>query len=110
VVDLLASLNTGHEGGCGTLHANSAVDVPIRLEALALSAGLSRAAAHAQIAAGLDLVLHVDRGTRQVTQIAVPVRTRAGLVRMRLALTWDGRDVQPGPAAERLARLVGERA
>ena len=24
VVDLLAALNTGHEGGCGTLHANSA--------------------------------------------------------------------------------------
>ena len=28
VVDLLAALNTGHEGGCGTLHANSAADVP----------------------------------------------------------------------------------
>jgi hypothetical protein len=38
VVDLLAALNTGHEGGCGTLHANSAVDVPARLEALAASA------------------------------------------------------------------------
>ena len=40
VVDLLAALNTGHEGGCGTLHANSAVDVPARVEALALAAGL----------------------------------------------------------------------
>ena len=39
VVDLLAALNTGHDGGCGTLHANSAVDVPARLEALALAAG-----------------------------------------------------------------------
>ena len=28
VVDLLAALNTGHEGGAGTLHANSAQDVP----------------------------------------------------------------------------------
>ena len=42
VVDLLAALNTGHEGGCGTLHANSAVDVPARVEALALAAGLGR--------------------------------------------------------------------
>ncbi len=40
VVDLLAALNTGHEGGCGTLHANSAADVPARVEALALAAGL----------------------------------------------------------------------
>src|SRR3712207_3445038 len=35
VVDLLAALNTGHDGGCSTLHANSAADVPPRLEALA---------------------------------------------------------------------------
>ncbi len=41
VVDLLAALNTGHEGGCGTVHANSAADVPARLEALAAVAGLS---------------------------------------------------------------------
>ena len=42
VVDLLAALNTGHEGGSGTLHANSAHDVPARLEALAAVAGMSR--------------------------------------------------------------------
>ena len=36
VVDLLAALNTGHEGGCGTVHANAAADLPARLEALAL--------------------------------------------------------------------------
>ena len=42
VVELLAALNTGHEGGCGTLHANSALDVPARVEALALAAGLGR--------------------------------------------------------------------
>ena len=28
VVDLLAALNTGHEGGCATLHANAPADVP----------------------------------------------------------------------------------
>ena len=41
VVDLLAALNTGHEGGCGTLHANSTVDVPARFEALGVAAGLA---------------------------------------------------------------------
>ena len=34
VRDLLAALNTGHAGGCATLHANAAADVPARLEAL----------------------------------------------------------------------------
>ena len=39
VVDMLAALNTGHEGGCGTIHANSAADVPARFEALGVAAG-----------------------------------------------------------------------
>ncbi len=55
VVELLAALNTGHEGGCGTLHANSAADVPARVEALALAAGLGREAAHSQLAAAVDV-------------------------------------------------------
>jgi pilus assembly protein CpaF len=46
VVDLLAALNTGHEGGCGTVHAGSAQALPARVEALATAAGLGRAAAH----------------------------------------------------------------
>ena len=33
ISDLLMALNTGHEGGCGTVRANSASDVPARLEA-----------------------------------------------------------------------------
>lgn len=61
VVDLLTALNTGHEGGCGTVHANSANDVPARLEALALMAGLDRPAVHSLICAGLDCVVHVER-------------------------------------------------
>src|SRR6202011_3291108 len=61
VVDLLAALNTGHEGGCATLHANAAADVPARLEALACAAGLSREAVHSQLAAALDIVVHLTR-------------------------------------------------
>ena len=52
VVDLLAAMNTGHEGGCGTLHANSAADVPSRIEGLALAAGLPQAAVHSQLRLG----------------------------------------------------------
>jgi len=72
VVDLLCALNTGHEGGCGTVHANSPAEVPARLEALAAMGGLGRAAVHSQMAAGLDAIVHIARaGTRRrVTQIA----------------------------------------
>ncbi|GAA4702152.1 TadA family conjugal transfer-associated ATPase [Nocardioides conyzicola] len=112
VVDLLAALNTGHEGGCGTLHANSALDVPARVEALALAAGLGREAAHSQLASAVDVVLHLARGpdgVRRLRQVAVPTRGGDGLVAMSSALDVgaDGR-ATPGPAAGRLAdRLRG---
>jgi pilus assembly protein CpaF len=61
VVDLLGALNTGHEGGAGTLHANTAGDVPARLEALGLLSGVPRAAVHAQVAAALHVVVHMRR-------------------------------------------------
>jgi Flp pilus assembly CpaF family ATPase len=34
ICDLLTAMNAGHEGGCGTVHANSTADIPARLEAL----------------------------------------------------------------------------
>ena len=77
ICDLLTAMNTGHEGGCGTVHANSAADVPARLEALAALGQLGRAALHAQLAAALDLVVHIRRhpsGRREVTELHVLVR------------------------------------
>ncbi|MFE6646289.1 TadA family conjugal transfer-associated ATPase [Nocardioides sp. NPDC057772] len=110
VVDLLAALNTGHEGGCGTLHANSAADVPARVEALALAAGLGREAAHSQFASGVDVVLHLRRrdGRRVVTEIAVPCRGADGLVRMETACSVAAdAEVVDGPASGRLEALLG---
>lgn len=82
LVDLLMALNTGHEGGCGTIHANSAADVPARLEALAALGGLGRAAVHAQVAAALDLIVHIRRlagGRRWVEEIRVIQPEASGL-------------------------------
>lgn len=74
VVDLLAALNTGHDGGAGTVHANSPGEVPARLEALGALGGLDRAALHSQLAAAVQVLLHVARdrtGRRRLTEIAV---------------------------------------
>lgn len=110
VVDLLAALNTGHEGGCGTVHANSAVDVPARIEALALAAGLHRDAAHSQLASAVHVVIHLARGpdgVRRLRQVAVPERRPDGLVAMVPALEVDDRGVaRPGPGARVLADRV----
>jgi pilus assembly protein CpaF len=74
VCDLLAALNTGHEGGAGTVHANSTREVPARLEALAALGGMSRSALHSQLAAAVQVVLHVARdrsGVRRLEAVAV---------------------------------------
>jgi pilus assembly protein CpaF len=109
VVDLLAALNTGHDGGCGTLHAGSCGAVPARVEALALAAGLDRAAAHAQLAAGVGAVVHLARrpdGRRIVAQVGVTMRRDDGLVSVDVAHDLAEGRLRPGPAARRLQELL----
>jgi pilus assembly protein CpaF len=71
VADLLAALNTGHDGGAGTVHSTSAHGVGARLEALGALAGLSPDALRRQARAAIDLVVHLERrgGTRRVQGI-----------------------------------------
>jgi pilus assembly protein CpaF len=92
VIDLLTALNTGHDGGAGTVHANSPAEIPARLEALAGLGGLDRAALHSQLAAAVQAVLHVGRdstGRRRLTEIAVLSRGPDGWVVARTAWHAD---------------------
>ena len=70
VRELLSALNTGHDGGAGTVHANGLNDVPARLEALGALAGLDDRALARQVASAIDLVLHVERGADGIRRIA----------------------------------------
>lgn len=89
VRDLLAALNTGHAGGCGTVHANASGDVPARLEALGSMAGLDGRAVRVQAAAALDAVLHLRREgpLRRWVELAAVVRDESGGLRLQPALT-----------------------
>ncbi|MBL8929900.1 MAG: TadA family conjugal transfer-associated ATPase [Kineosporiaceae bacterium] len=110
VRDLLAALNTGHSGGCGTLHANAAVEVPARLEALGLVAGLSREGVHAQASAALDVLVHVRRAgaRREVVEVATVGADPAGrlVVEPALQRTPAG-GTCTGPGWPTLARRLG---
>ncbi|QGG43111.1 TadA family conjugal transfer-associated ATPase [Aeromicrobium yanjiei] len=110
VVDLLAALNTGHEGGCGTVHANAPADVPARFEALGVAAGMPRDALHSQLASSIELVIHLARhsdGRRVVEQVAATDRASDGVVSCRTALTFAPGEARPGPAHERLLEVLG---
>lgn len=93
VVDLLTALNTGHDGGAGTIHANSPAEVPARLEALAALGGMGRDALHSQLGAAVQVVLHVHRssnGRRRLREIAVLVPDATGRVGVLPAWSIDG--------------------
>ena len=110
VREMLAALNTGHEGGCGTLHANTAADVVARFEALGALAGLAPAAVHAQLLSAVQVIVHVRRGSarRFVDTVAVLARGPDGRPEVRSALRRgaDGQTVT-GPAWPDLAGLLG---
>lgn len=72
-LDLISALNTGHQGSITTVHANSPAEAMLRLETLALSAGVaSESAVRRQLSAAVDLVVQIDRrdGIRRVTELA----------------------------------------
>jgi pilus assembly protein CpaF len=88
VCELLAALNTGHQGGAGTLHANSPAEVPARLEALAALGGMPRHALHSQLAAAVHVVLHVVRRDGMRALAAVGVLARDGDL-VRVLPAWE---------------------
>ena len=109
VREMLAALNTGHEGGCGTVHANTAADVVARFEALGALAGLDPMAVHSQLLSAVQVVVHLRRssGRRFVDTVAVLSRGPDGRPVVRSALTRGaGGETVAGPAWRALAGLL----
>ncbi len=74
-LDMMQAMNTGHDGGLTTVHANSPRDALSRLETMVLMSGLElpSRAIREQIVSALDLIVHVRRyedGVRRVASIA----------------------------------------
>ena len=73
-LDMLQAMNTGHDGSLTTIHSNSPRDTLSRIETMVMMAGfdLPMRAIREQIAAAVDLIIHVSRlkdGTRRVTHV-----------------------------------------
>ena len=88
VRELLTALNTGHDGGAGTLHASGLRDVPARLEALGALAGMDATALARQAVSAFTMVLHLERapgGARRIAQAGTFVLTgdRLGIEEVR---------------------------
>ncbi|NUP58697.1 MAG: TadA family conjugal transfer-associated ATPase [Pseudarthrobacter sp.] len=105
VRELLTAMNTGHSGGGGTIHANTAAAVPARLTALGALAGMGPDAVRLQAASALDVVVHLGRTSRGRGVLCVGVfhADPDGLAVVPAVLEGGS----PGPAWPALAARLG---
>ncbi len=105
-LDMLAAMNTGHDGSLTTIHANSPRDVLSRLETMVLMAGmdLPLKAVRDQIAKAVDLVVHVSRmadGSRRIVNVSEIQGMEGDVITMQDIFEFHQTGVQ-------LGRVLGE--
>jgi pilus assembly protein CpaF len=93
-LDMLQAMNTGHEGSLSTVHANTPRDAMTRLETMVLMAGMELPirAVREQIAAAIDLIVHLQRlrdGTRRVTKITEVQGMQGDVVTLQDIFAFD---------------------
>jgi len=101
LVDVLQALATGHEGCMTTLHARAADEALVRLEGMALLAGLPLEAARSQIEVGIDVLAVLSRAPdarRGLVQIAEVQRRPGGDGPLRLVERWRRESWAEGPS------------
>lgn len=94
--DMLAAMNTGHEGSLTTLHANSPRDALSRLETMILMAGMALPlqAVREHIAASIDVVVQQTRlpsGRRLVSAIVEVTGIESGRIQLQELFRYDRR-------------------
>jgi pilus assembly protein CpaF len=87
-LDMLQAMNTGHDGSLSTVHANTPRDALSRIETMVLMAGydLPVRAIRQQVAAALDLIVHLERledGSRRVTAITEVGRMESEVITLQ---------------------------
>ena len=100
-LDMLQAMNTGHDGGLTTIHANSPRDALYRLDTMVAMSNLNipeKAVRH-QTASAINLIIQVTRlsdGTRKVTSVTELTGIEGDMVTMHDIFVFDqtglGRD------------------
>lgn len=112
VREVLAAMNTGHEGTWATVHANAVTEVPARLVALGALALLPESTVGAQVVAGVDAFLQIRRFTqrgrtrRYLSEIGVPVWNDSHLTAQLALKVTPGGQLLRGRGYQKLAQLL----
>jgi len=108
VTDMLQAMNTGHDGSLSTGHGNSVAGMLRRLESMFLmAADLPMEAIRAQIAEGIDILIHLGRlpdRTRKVLAVAELTGIENGNIQTADLFTYS-----PGQGLKRTDRRLVNR-
>ena len=93
-LDMLQSMNTGHDGSLSTGHGNSPKDMIARLETMVLwGVDIPLYAIRGQIAGGIDLFVHLGRlkdRSRKVLEITEVEGLYDGEIKLNTLYKWNG--------------------
>jgi len=94
VMDMLQSMNTGHDGSLSTLHANSPRDALMRLETLAAMTGLNIQSVFVRryISSALDIIIHLARlvdGSRRIMSFQEIVGMEGDTIHMHELFSFE---------------------
>ena len=115
-LDMLQAMNTGHDGSLSTGHGNSIQDMLSRIEMMVLmGTELPLQAVRKQIAMGIDIMIHLERGKdqkRRVVEIAEIVEVENDEIQINTLYQYsNGSLKQVGNliATEKMERFLEER-
>lgn len=99
-IDLLAAMNTGHDGSLSTGHANNARDMISRLETMVLMGiDMPMVAIEKQIASAVDIFIHLGRlkdKSRKVLEITEILGYENGEIKLNSLYRYDGSEGRYG--------------
>jgi pilus assembly protein CpaF len=98
-LDMLQAMNTGHDGGLTTIHANTARDALYRLDTMVAMANLNipERAVRQQTASAINLVIQITRlsdGTRKVTAVTEVTGMDGDMVTMQDIFVFERTSVR----------------
>lgn len=97
VIDMLQAMNTGHDGSLSTGHANSGIDMLIRLEVIASShSKINHTLIRRQIISAIDLIIFIEKlpnGKRKITEVSEVSKTEKDYVLNKIFDYYDTSDI-----------------
>ena len=110
-IDMIQSMNTGHDGSMSTGHSNSAADMLSRLETMILMGmDLPLGAVRGQLSSAIDLIIHLSRfrdRSRKLVEVTEVLGMKEGKIQLSTLYRFVEEEERDGKIIGRWVRENG---